>query len=268
MNDTQPPGPASAADGLRFAFGFLTVLPVRSGRWDRDTARLGMIYAPVAGLVVGLATATAGGILLVLGGGALLAATVTVAAGAVLTRGLHLDGLADTADALGSGRDAEGARYVMKQPDIGPFGVVTLLLVLIAQVAALAGVYGESGWAAGAAAAAVAAFTARGALTVACREGVPAARPKGLGAAVAGAVPQRSAVATVVATIGAGVAAGALFGVESMAQYAAAQLTALVAAELLLGHCRRRFGGVTGDVFGALVETAATVTLVVLALGR
>ncbi|MYX45802.1 adenosylcobinamide-GDP ribazoletransferase, partial [Streptomyces sp. SID89] len=37
--------------------------------------------------------------------------------------------------------------------------------------------------------------------------------------------------------------------------------------ELLLRHCTRRFGGVTGDVFGALAETAATTALVVLALG-
>ncbi|MER7974042.1 adenosylcobinamide-GDP ribazoletransferase [Streptomyces sp. NPDC096080] len=44
-------------------------------------------------------------------------------------------------------------------------------------------------------------------------------------------------------------------------------LLALAAAELLLRHCLRRFGGVTGDVFGGLAETAATVCAAVLALG-
>ncbi|WP_307818685.1 adenosylcobinamide-GDP ribazoletransferase [Streptomyces sp. MBT62] len=44
-------------------------------------------------------------------------------------------------------------------------------------------------------------------------------------------------------------------------------MVALVVAEILLRHCRQRFGGVTGDVFGGLAETAATAALVVLSLG-
>ncbi|MGB8945606.1 MAG: adenosylcobinamide-GDP ribazoletransferase, partial [Streptomyces sp.] len=57
------------------------------------------------------------------------------------------------------------------------------------------------------------------------------------------------------------------FGAYESVQYAAAVVLALCAAELLLRHCVRRFGGITGDVFGALAETAATTALVVLALG-
>ncbi|MBK3571854.1 adenosylcobinamide-GDP ribazoletransferase, partial [Streptomyces sp. MBT62] len=48
---------------------------------------------------------------------------------------------------------------------------------------------------------------------------------------------------------------------------APAIVVALVVAEILLRHCRQRFGGVTGDVFGGLAETAATAALVVLSLG-
>ncbi|MGX1121081.1 cobalamin synthase [Streptomyces ambofaciens] len=125
-------------DGLRFAFGTLTVLPVKVTRWDRTAARGGMLCAPLAGLTVGVAAAGAGLLLLLLGAGNLLAAVATTAVPAVLTRGLHLDGLADTADGLGSGKPAEDALRIMKQSDIGPFGVLTLLFTLLAQVAALA----------------------------------------------------------------------------------------------------------------------------------
>ncbi|MEU6475599.1 adenosylcobinamide-GDP ribazoletransferase [Streptomyces sp. NPDC047017] len=260
------PAPPAALHGLRFAFGTLTVLPVRVGRWDRAAARGGMLCAPLAGLVAGLAAAAAGLLLLFLGSGPLLAAVAGAAVPAALTRGLHLDGLADTADGLGSGKPAEDALRVMKQSDIGPFGVITLLLVLLAQVAALAQCYAGS-WARGALAAVVSATAARLALTLAARRGVPAARPEGLGAAVAGVVPVAGAVAVALAgTLAAG-AAGAAFGPYPALRAAGAVLAALAAAELLLRHCVRRFGGITGDVFGGLAETAATCALVVLSLG-
>ncbi|MDX3458681.1 adenosylcobinamide-GDP ribazoletransferase [Streptomyces sp. ME02-8801-2C] len=260
-----PQPPATSLDGLRFAFGTLTVLPVPVARWDRDAARGGMLWAPVAGLVVGGCAALAGLLLMFLGGGALLAAVASAAVPAVLTRGLHLDGLADTADGLGSGKPAEDALRVMKQSDIGPFGVLTLLFVLLTQVAALAQAYGDS-WGRGALAAVVSATAARVALTLAARTGVPAARPEGLGAAVAGTVPVRSAllVAVLVTVVAAGF--GAFFGAFDIVRTAFAVIAACAAAERLLQHCRRRFDGVTGDVFGALAETAATAALVVLSL--
>ncbi|HET6859527.1 MAG TPA: adenosylcobinamide-GDP ribazoletransferase [Streptomyces sp.] len=255
------------SDGIRFAFGTLTVLPVRVTRWDRDAARAGMLYAPLAGLVVGLCAAAPAALLLLLGSGPLLAAVASAAVPAVLTRGLHLDGLADTADGLGSARPAEDALRIMKQSDIGPFGVVTLLFVLLAQVAAGYELY-AAGWAYGAAATVVSAVAARLALTLAARTGVPAARPDGLGAVVAGTVRGRTAAlaAGAVTVICAG-GAGALSGPYAALHHAAAVLLALGAAQLLLRHCVRRFGGVTGDVFGGLAETAATVALVALVLG-
>ncbi|NEA17866.1 adenosylcobinamide-GDP ribazoletransferase, partial [Streptomyces halstedii] len=95
--------------GVRFAFGTLTVLPVRVSRWDRGTARAGMLCAPLAGLVVGLLAAVPGALLSLAGASPLLAAVASAALPAALTRGLHLDGLADTADGLGSGKPAEDA---------------------------------------------------------------------------------------------------------------------------------------------------------------
>ncbi|MDJ1136475.1 adenosylcobinamide-GDP ribazoletransferase [Streptomyces iconiensis] len=260
-----PPGPAAAsfADGLRFAFGTLTVLPVRVPRWDREAARLGMVCAPLAGLVVGLAAAALGAVLLLLGSAPLLAAVATVAAPAALTRGLHLDGLADVADGLGSGKPAEEAQRIMKRSDIGPFGVVTLVLLLLGQVAAVAELYAR-GWAFGAVAFAVSALVGRTALTLASRSGVPAARPEGLGAAVAETVPARMAYGVAGCAVLLAACAGLLAGSAGLVLFAAGAALGLCAAELLLAHCSRRLGGVTGDVFGALAEVAATCALVVL----
>ncbi|MBP0462237.1 adenosylcobinamide-GDP ribazoletransferase, partial [Streptomyces montanisoli] len=179
-----PPPRGSLGDGARFALGTLTVLPVRVTRWDRPAARLGMLTAPLAGIAVGAVAAAVATALWLCGTGALLAAVGAVAVPTALTRGLHLDGLADTADGLGSGKPAADALRVMKQSDIGPFGVITLLLALLAQVAAVDRLY-EHGAARAAAGIAVAAVAARVVFVLGCRTGVPSARPGGLGAAVA-----------------------------------------------------------------------------------
>ncbi|MZF85298.1 adenosylcobinamide-GDP ribazoletransferase, partial [Streptomyces sp. SID5643] len=84
---------------------------------------------------------------------------------------------------------------------------------------------------------------------------------------VAGVVPLRGAVLAAVAVAGAVATAGALFGPYGPVHAVLAVVLALAAAEALLRHCTRRFGGVTGDVFGGLAETAATTALVVLSLG-
>jgi adenosylcobinamide-GDP ribazoletransferase len=256
----------TVSDGLRFAFGTLTTLRVQVTRWDRAAARLGMLCAPAVGAVVGLCAAFAGGLLLLAGSGPLLAAVATAAVPAPLTRGLHLDGLADTADGLGSGKPAEDALRIMKQSDIGPFGVLTLVFVLLTQVAALAELYG-TGWRQGAVAAVVAAVAARAAMTLACRDGVPPARPDGLGAVVAGTLSVRSAWCAAALAVLACASLGTLLGAYGAVRAGVGATAALATAELLLRRCRNRLGGVTGDVFGALAETACTTALVVQALG-
>ncbi len=253
---------------MRFAFGTLTALPVRVDRWDRAAARGGMLAAPLVGLVVGVLAAGVGGLLLLAGAGAAVAAVAAVAVPAVVTRGLHLDGLADTADGLGSGRPADEALRIMRRSDIGPFGVITLLLVLLGQVAAVYELYDDGSRARAAVAVTAAAVAARAALTLAARAGVPPARPEGLGAAVAGVLSARAATCCVGAAIAVpAAAAGVVAGPPAALHTALAVAAALAAAELLRHHCVRRLGGVTGDVFGALAETAATTALVVAVLG-
>ncbi|HET6531529.1 MAG TPA: adenosylcobinamide-GDP ribazoletransferase, partial [Actinoplanes sp.] len=149
------------ADGIRLALTTLTVLPVRAGRIDRRSAAVAMSLAPVVGLVLGLVLAAINA-----GLGAiappLVAGAVTVAAGVLFTRGLHLDGLADTVDALGSYHRGDAALEVMRKPDIGPFGVAAIVLTLLIQAAAITPWAAVTAWTAG-----------RLAVPIACRRGVP-----------------------------------------------------------------------------------------------
>jgi adenosylcobinamide-GDP ribazoletransferase len=228
---------------------------------DRATAGRAMLLAPAVGLVLAVLLVP---VLLALDalGSPLLAAALVVALHALLTRGLHLDGLADLADGLGSYRTPEQARAVMKAPDVGPLGVAAVVLVLLVQVAALA----ESTAAGqGATALLVALVAARTAVTAACRWSVPPATATGLGALVAGTVkvgraPVLIAVALLVAVLAAALD-DARLGAAPVAVVAG-----LSVAALLRWHAVRRIGGITGDVLGALVETTAAVVLVVLAL--
>jgi adenosylcobinamide-GDP ribazoletransferase len=257
----EAPGPSGGAGprgsrlggGLRLAATMLTVLPVRATRADRPAAAVAMAAAPLVGAALGCVLALllrAGDLVLP----AWVAAALTVAAGVLATRGLHLDGLADTADALGAYAGPARALEIMKKPDIGPFGVAAVALVLLVQAAAVAAVGPGAvvaGWAAG-----------RLAVPVACRRGVPAARPAGLGALVAGTVRRPVAGAAAAA-----VALGAVWAVPGRPwQGPAAVAAALLVALALTRHAVRRFGGVTGDVLGAGVEAATTAALVVLSL--
>ncbi len=240
------------SDGLRLAVTTLSVAPLRPGRVDRARAAVAMTAAPLVGALIGavLAGLTAAGPALGVPAG--VTAALAVAAGVLLTRGLHLDGLADTVDALGSYRPAEEALAVMKKPDIGPFGVAAIVLDLLVQVAAVA--------AAGPAGVALAYTAGRLAVPVACRRGVPAARPQGLGALVAGTVHPAW-----LAAVAAVVTAAAVVAVPGRPwQGPVAVLAGAGAAALLVRHAVRRFGGVTGDVIGAAVETATVVALLVL----
>lgn len=251
------------AEGVRLAVSLLTVVPVRAGRVDRRTAGNAMTVAPAVGLIVGGSAALVLAVGDLAGLGALPAAATATAATAVLTRGLHLDGLADVADGLGSGKPAAAALAIMKKSDIGPFGVAALVFGVLIQVTALAQAQGAGH---GAVAVLVAAVAGRTALTLACRRGVPAARPEGLGALVAGSV-RPGAVRMVLATVlTAAVLTGAVTaGVHGALVAVIGVIAALGAATVMLRHALRRFGGITGDVLGALVEIATTVSLVILA---
>lgn len=255
--------PSRLAAGAQLSVGLLTVLPVGSPRADRETAGAAMLWAPLVGAGLGAAAGLAVWTLGEVGTSPLIAAVLAVAALAVLTRGLHLDGLADTADGLGSNKDPAGALAVMKASDIGPFGVITLIVALLLQVAAVGALVSGGPDHHAVAILALAGATARVPVVWACRSGMPSARADGLGALVAGTLPGAAAWVWAGTALWVGAVSGVLTDVGALRAVVAVAL-ALLAAGALLEHCRRRFGGMTGDVLGALVETAMTVALVVL----
>ena len=226
--------------------------------------------APSAGCPPWACCSACAGACLVLGVGAVngsgpgraLGAALAVALVAFLTGGLHLDGLADTADGLGSRRSPADALDIMRRSDIGPMGVATLVLVLLVQVAALAAIPRLP---LAAAALALAEVTGRVSIVVATE--APAARPGGFGTLVAGQTTALDRALTVGALACAVAAAGLLAGGAGLAvRGLVAAAAGLAAGALLQSIARRRLGGTTGDVFGAIGELSATAVLVAAAL--
>ena len=268
-------------DALRLSFGTLTILPVRPPAVvDRRTASRAMVLAPVVGLLLALVVAA---LLLLLPStvSPLLASALVVGTLALLTRGMHLDGLADTADGLGSRTPAEQALALMRQGDIGPFGVVTVVLTLLLQTAAMAQLV-TTQFGLGALVGAL--VLSRLALPLLCTERVPAARSDGLGSTVAGSVGPFGATAAVALAAAAVLAFVALLALlvpavvpmttpaapsvfaDQPLHFLSLVLIPLLVTGLFARHCVRRLGGVTGDVLGACVEITFTAALVVAAL--
>jgi adenosylcobinamide-GDP ribazoletransferase len=265
VSERQPPA-------WRVAVSLFTTIPAGvGGRLDDEVAARAVLWLPAIGLLAGGAGA---GVLLAAarfnatGPGRLLGAALAVAVIAVLTGGLHLDGLADTADGLGSRRPAPAALDIMRRPDIGPMGVGALVLLLLIQVSAVAAVPRPS-----LAAAALVLAEVTGRVSVVIATAAPAARPGGFGALVAGRTTAAERALTVAAlacaVAAAAVTAGGLAGgggPQLAVRGLAATLAGLLAGLLLQRTAVRRLGGLTGDVFGAILQVSAAAVLVTAAL--
>lgn len=247
-------------DAWRLSVGTLTALRVgHPSRVDRRTAGLAMLLAPLAVVPLGVLVGLIGWGGRELDLAPLAVAVVAVGALAMGSRALHLDGLSDVADALTVSYDRERSLEVMKGGTSGPAGSAALVLVLGVQVAALASVLSTPR---GPVVAAVLVCVSRAILVVTCARGVPAAREGGLAASYVGTVaPVAVAITWVVA---AAVAYGVLdWAGDDWWRGPLVAVVGLAAGAALTYRCVRRFGGVTGDVFGAAVE----VTLAALLLG-
>ncbi|HEV3164979.1 MAG TPA: adenosylcobinamide-GDP ribazoletransferase [Isosphaeraceae bacterium] len=241
---------------LWLACGLLTIVPVHLADNEVVEADLAASrYAfPVVGLAIGLVLAAMSELL-----GAsppLLAAFVLVAVGCLLSGGLHLDGLADTADGLFLTGGPEHRLAVMRDPHVGSFGVVAIVLVLLGKLTALASLP-STGHARSLAI--IAAVAISRTLILVCAGSARYARPEGTGRVVVEATtfPDALGAAVVVVVLGL---------VLARAPGLVASLVALAVAWGLTRVASKRVGGVTGDTLGALVELGELVILVTLGL--
>ena len=231
------------------ALQFLTILPLGKPVADDRALSRSPLFFPAAGLVIGALIASFDAALsfLPLGPRSVLA----VLSLAVLSGAIHLDGAADAADGLLSGKGRDEALRIMRDPRAGAMGVVTVVFIVLLKTAAL------NELASGRFPSLVfAALLGRSALTVtmSCFHYV---RPSGLASRMAAPSRGYAAAAVVIsAAIG-----GLFFGKKGVA--AAVAVYAVVLA--LAWAVKRRIGGYTGDTLGLACEAAETAALLVVA---
>lgn len=229
----------------KIAIAFLTILPVRlPAELPADGLRRSAAFFPLAGWLIGGFLAGGAWICAWASLPPKVSAVLLVALGAWLTKGLHLDGLADLLDGLGGGQDPERRLAIMKDSAIGAFGVIGLVLLLVLKVACLASLLanGEEPLFFALFAAPVAARWAMA--TLAC--GVQYPRASGTGHAFVGKVGLGE------------LALGSLLLAPLIWWNWSAVLiilgAAVFAAFWLRFKASKALGGITGDVLGATCE--------------
>ncbi|MEH6565337.1 MAG: adenosylcobinamide-GDP ribazoletransferase [Halopseudomonas sp.] len=235
------------------ALQFLTRLPVRLRRApSAEESAESLLWYPLVGVVLGLLLLL--GNVLLSGVDVSLRAALLLAAWVWLSGGLHLDGLADTADAwIGGYGDRERTLAIMKDPACGPIGVLALLLCLLLKYCALALLLQHQLWSL----LLVAPWMGRCLLPLLLLT-TPYVRAGGLGESLTRAMPRQRLQWVLL-----GNAVVLLcFGLVGLLAFMTAIVLTLLARRLLL----QRLGGTTGDTAGALLEVAECTVLVVAAV--
>ena len=257
-----PAGPGLFLRRPILAVTFLTgiPLPVNGEVTPADLWR-SMGWYPLVGLALG-AAAWAVYSLLLLALPGLVAAALVILLLEVVTRGLHMDGLMDTADGIFSGAPRERALEIMKDSHAGAMGVTAAILVVVLKVVALGSVAGAE-----AAAPLLAGWAAARTLPALGVYLWPYARPAGTGAAFT-REPSLGPVALALGFLAAAVVIAGVVGLVLGAAgswwggaiVAVAAVAAVLAVDALVA---RRLGGLTGDVYGMGIQLAEAVALVV-----
>lgn len=241
---------------LRLSVGMLTVLRVGVVLDpSRRTARGALLLAPLAVAPLGVGVAGVLWLGAVFGMPPFSAAFLALGLLAMGTRALHLDGLSDVADGLTAPYGPERSLAIMKTGPSGPAGTAALFFVLAIEATGLNQLAARdtSDWShpliAG-----CCVMAARLALWITASTPVPPARPDGLGLTFTRTIPVAAVVAGWVALAGLAVLVDPVRGPATVA-------FAAIAVAVLTQRCVRRFGGVTGDVFGAAIELTFAVLL-------
>jgi adenosylcobinamide-GDP ribazoletransferase len=237
---------------LRIAFGLMTTLPVKlPDAWASGDSGRAAVWYPLVGLVIGALTWLSWNATMLLFP-SFVAGIITLVVWVALTGGLHLDGLADCCDGLFVSAGPERRLEIMKDPHIGTFGVIGLILVLFLKAAALASLTSAASLGI-----LLAASLARWCILPAGL--LPLARPSGMGADFAAGLRRSFIIWGAVIPL----AIAIFLGVHG----ALSIVAGTGAMALVLGLAKSRIGGVTGDVFGMLVEIVEVVVLLAFIIG-
>lgn len=239
------------------ALSFLTRVPVPAHATpEPEDYGASVVMYPLVGLLLGLMLIAVAGLVTVVGGTPLVAAVVVTACWAGVTGALHLDGLADSADAwLGGHGDRERTLTIMKDPTAGPAGVVAVVLILLLKTAAVTALLELPGWAWPLLLAPALGRSACALLFVL----LPYVRPAGLGASGAATVHAGPVRAV---TAGVAILTLALSGLTGIAMLIAGAVALWWARNLM----RERIAGFTGDTAGATVEIVEAAILLAASL--
>jgi adenosylcobinamide-GDP ribazoletransferase len=238
------------ADGLRRAFAFLTLYPLRaSDTWTPETLGSSMVYYPLVGALIGMAL----WVLFVLLSGLFAAPIVYVLllAGLVfVTGGLHIDGLADTIDGLNGGYSREETLQIFKDVHVGAMAVVGVVLVVLLKYTCL----NQLSYDAMLPALMLMTTLSRYAMVQLAYFSSYARPSGGLGEPFVRGIRQEHFVTALLLTLLLVLIFGGMRGV---------MIGVLVGLATLgyQNYCRRRLGGITGDVLGASNEINETLVL-------
>jgi len=232
------------------ALQFLTRLPLRiTIDWTPQRVGQSLLYYPLVGLVIGVMLVLAMNLLTNFQ--PMVSTAILLLLWVMITGGLHLDGLADSADAWAGGLgDKDRSLEIMKDVHAGPIGIVVLVLILLLKFSALYAVVEGLHWQA----LIVATVLARS-LVILLFMTTPYVRAKGLGSDMAEFLPEKTAGIVLLAV---SLSLLLFLGIWKSLVTLAVSLFVLYGLRLMM---MKRIQGMTGDTVGASIEIVEVMIL-------